>query len=71
MQILCAYTDQKLAQQGQKNSTSVFTALTTFRISGLHWLQCSKIAIERNDITHIEKSEPRIFFCLLNILDST
>ena len=34
--VLCAYTDQKLAQQGQKNSTSVFTALTTFRISG-HW----------------------------------
>ena len=34
MHILCAYTDQKLAQQGQKNSTSVFTALTTFRISG-------------------------------------
>ena len=33
MHILCAYTDQKLAQQGQKNSTSVFTALTTFRIS--------------------------------------
>ena len=34
MHILCTYTDQKLAQQGQKNSTSVFTALTTFRISG-------------------------------------
>ena len=39
MHILCAYTDQKLAQQGQKNSTSVFTALTTFRISGT-WLTC-------------------------------
>ena len=34
MHILCPYTDQKITQQGQKNSTSVFTALTTFRISG-------------------------------------
>ena len=25
MHILCAYTDQKLAQQGQKNSTNVLT----------------------------------------------
>ena len=33
MHILCAYIDQKLAQQGQTNSTSVLTALTTFRIS--------------------------------------
>ena len=35
MHILCAYTDQKLAQQGQKNSKSVLSALPTFRISGL------------------------------------
>ena len=34
MHILCAYTDQKLAQQGQKNSKSVLSALPTFRISG-------------------------------------
>ena len=33
MHILCAYTDQKLAQQGQKNSKSVLSALPTFRIS--------------------------------------
>ena len=33
MHILCAYTDQKLAQQGKKNSTNMFTAFTTFRIS--------------------------------------
>ena len=38
MHILCTYTDQKLAQQGQRNSTSVFTALTTFRISVTVWL---------------------------------
>ena len=34
MHILCAYTDQKLAQHGQKNSMSVLTTLTTFWISG-------------------------------------
>ena len=34
MHILCACTDQKLAQQGQKNSKSVLSALPTFRISG-------------------------------------
>ena len=34
MHILCAYTDQKLAQQGPKNSKSVLSVLPTFRISG-------------------------------------
>ena len=45
MHILCAYTDQKLAQQGQKNSTSVFTALTTFRISDLETLRLSNLCL--------------------------
>ena len=30
---MCTNTDQKFAQKGQKNSTSVLTALNTFRIS--------------------------------------
>ena len=38
MHILRAYTDQKLAQHGQKNSTSMLTALTTFRISAHDYL---------------------------------
>ena len=44
MHILCAYTDQNLAQQGQKNSKSVLSALPTFRISAwdrtCYWEGC-------------------------------
>ena len=45
MHILCAYTDQKLAQQGQKNSKSVLSALPTFRNSGLARVKLAIIMI--------------------------
>ena len=56
MHILSAYTDQKLAQQGQKNSTNMFTAFTTFRISddGVHLNQVVRI-ISRTFLEHLIK----------------
>ena len=68
MHILCAYTDQKLAQQGQKNSTSVFTALTTFRISdgrGLDERQGRwKLCQQRVEIEIIPGKNLLWIFCL-------
>ena len=59
MHILCAYTDQKLAQQGQKNSTSVFTTLTTFRISG--WWSLAVNAFQRTRWLVVEQVRVAVF----------
>ena len=47
MHILCAYTYQKLAQQGQKNSKSVLSALLTFRISGQLFPTWKRLRLQR------------------------
>ena len=60
MHILCVYTDQKLAQQGQTNSKSVLSALPTFRISG-YGVNNKKTNTKTNTNTHLENTPKELF----------